>query len=295
MDGIRLLLFAAAPRYRNYGKSSGGIVVECDFKSRFDRGTKAPSARVQALSLSLSFFLRAPSAEHVIVSRRRGGGGAEGRKGGKKEGRGTPRVPGGQWALPSLPPSLCPLPAIAVRTIELFFRADFRRSSAGARARGDRLSVVGSARKLPATGFNLQVGLFRASETRDGHRERAAACSLTGNSQFPANSAISCRVCPLCNPACGDAIFRPPFSQQRHRARAGRPSCCGVERDRDRERERERVRPHGLPECNLIAVTNSMSAAAAALFSSSNPLGTRVDCDEISTNHDTSSTTRGND
>jgi len=197
-------------------------------------------ARECRLSLSLSLFFCERRAPSMLSCRAEGGGGgAEGRKGGKKEGRGTPRVPGGQWALPSLPPSLCPLPAIAVRTIELFFRADFRRSSAGARARGDRLSVVGSARKLPATGFNLQVGLFRASETRDGHRERAAACSLTGNSQFPANSAISCRVCPLCNPACGDAIFRPPFSQQRHRARAGRPSCCGVERDRDRERERE--------------------------------------------------------
>jgi len=113
MDGIRLLLFAAAPRYRNYGKSSGGIVVECDFKSRFDRGTKAPSARVQALSLSLSFFLRAPSAEHVIVSRRRGGGGRRGEKEEKKR-AGAHRVcrEGSGLSPPSLPPSVRFLPSL---------------------------------------------------------------------------------------------------------------------------------------------------------------------------------------
>lgn len=54
------------------------------------------------------------------------------------------------------------------------------------RATGYRWSVP---LKQPATGFNLQVGLFRASQTR-----RLPA--LAGNSQFPANSAISCCVRP---------------------------------------------------------------------------------------------------
>lgn len=61
--------------------------------------------------------------------------------------------------------------------------------------------------KQPATGFNLQVGLFRASQTR-----RLPA--LAGNSQFPANSAISCCVRPPRNVgrmAATSYFVRPSF------------------------------------------------------------------------------------
>lgn len=72
------------------------------------------------------------------------------------------------------------------------------------RATGYRWSVP---LKQPATGFNLQVGLFRASQT-----QRLPA--LAGNSQFPANSAISCCVRPPRNAlagAYGNVTFCPPF------------------------------------------------------------------------------------
>jgi len=195
MDDIRLLLFAVAPRYRSYGKSSGGIVVERDFKSRFDSARSraaAPSARVRSLSL---FFFPFPRACYRVAPK--------GER--KKEGR-SPSRP--HRFLPSL---FAPSSYFSGR---IFAGRHLARAATG-------YQWSGSVHKLPATGFNLQVGLFRASETRDGHRERATACSLTGNSQFPANSAISCCVCPLCNPACGDAIFRPSVSGVRPVAERG--------------------------------------------------------------------------
>jgi len=78
--------------------------------------------------------------------------------------------------------------------------------------------------KLPMTGFNLQVGLFRASQTR--RLPRATRLPLAGNSQFPANFAISCCVCLSHRRAVTPYFVRPSFRNTERRTSVLRRVIC---------------------------------------------------------------------
>jgi len=274
-------------------------LIRRDLPARKSQARECRLSLSLSLSLCLFFFLfpRAPSAS-VLSCRaerdERGEDGEAGRGGGRREeekkGAGGYRDAGkaaGSPRLPS-PPSLPPLPATAVRTIELFFRADFRRSSAGARA---------------STGYQWSVALTNCrrpvSICRSDYFVPPKRATVTAREPPPALSPAIRNFLPI---LLSRAAYAHCASRRAVMQYFARPSVSGGTARRAsvqgcaEERGTGEGQSAWLARCNLIAVTNSMSAAA--LFSSRNPLasesaGTRVDCDGISANHDTSSTTRG--